>query len=176
MPAGNGKITLCGPTEDWAYRHVQQSQYCQQIVKCNDVQCCGQRRSNSNNVFPGRFLPPPFSLRYAETGIEPASSSSEGKFGSLYHRMAQSYLVPPHDFTVIQFDLYCPSLQNTLSERICNHCAAYFQSQAAIKKHLSVHKHNQLVEDDSTDATEKTMCSSDTLATVSDARLMTNCM
>ena len=43
-----------------------------------------------------------------------------------------------------------------------------------MKKHLSVHKHNQLVEEDSTEATET--ISSDALATVSDARLMTDCL
>ena len=34
--------------------------------------------------------------RNAKTGIEPANTySSEGKFGSLYQRMALSHLVPP---------------------------------------------------------------------------------
>ena len=170
VPAENGKIALCGPTEDWASRHVQQSQYCLQIVKCNDVECCGQRRSDFNNVFAGRFLPPPIPYRNTKTGIEPANTSSEGNFGSLYQRMALSHLVPPHDFVVIPFDLYCPSLQNTLTKRICKHCSAYFPSQAAMKKHLSVHKQpcNQSVEDDEpAEATES--ISSNTLATVSDA-------
>jgi len=48
---------------------------------------------------------------------------------------------------------------------ICKHCAAYFQSQAAIKKHLSVHKQpcNQPVEEDKpTEAME--IIASDTLA------------
>ena len=44
-------------------------------------------------------------------------------------------LVPPHDFTAIPFKLYCPSLQNILNKQICKHCAAYFPSQVAIKKH-----------------------------------------
>ena len=109
--------------------------------------------------------------RNAKTGIEPANTySSEGKFGSLYQRMALSHLVPPHDFTVIPFDLYCPSLENTLRKRICNHCAAYFPSQAAMKKHLIVHKQpcNQPVEDDEPAEATYTI-SSDALATVSDA-------
>ena len=84
--------------------------------------------------------------------------------------MAPSRLVPSHDFTVIPFDLYCRSLQNTLSKRICKHCAAYIPSQAAMKKHSSVHKQpcNQPVEENEpTEATET--ISSDALATVSDA-------
>ena len=84
--------------------------------------------------------------------------------------MALSHLVPPHVFTVIPFDLYCRLLQNTLNTRVCKHCAAYIPSQAAMKKHLSVHKQpcNQHIEEDErTEATES--ISSDALATVSDA-------
>jgi len=54
-----GKAELRAIDAEWHSHHVQQSQYCLQIVKCNNNSCCGQHRSNYNNAFPQRFLPPP---------------------------------------------------------------------------------------------------------------------
>ena len=53
-------------TEDWKSKHVSQSQYMLQIVKCKDKSCC-QFRTNYLDFFPNRFLPPPVPLNLPST-------------------------------------------------------------------------------------------------------------
>ena len=137
----DGKLEITPPDDEWASRHVQQSQYCLQIVKCNDEACCGQHRSNFNTVFQQRFLPPPVSYCNTNEGIVAAQvHANNGKFGSLYQRMVLSHLMPEHEFSVMPFDLYCPSLTSQLGKRICQHCKSYFPSQTAKRKHSAIHK------------------------------------
>lgn len=47
-------LDIPGPSVEWCCEHVQQSQYCLQIVKSGDVFCCGQRRTNYNELVPQR--------------------------------------------------------------------------------------------------------------------------
>jgi hypothetical protein len=48
---------------DWMAEHVRTSQYLTQIVKCEDINCCGKRRSPYFSFISSRFLPPPFPLQ-----------------------------------------------------------------------------------------------------------------
>ncbi len=54
---------------DWAVRHVQQSHYILQIVRCTDQECCGPWRSNWLQVFGQRFLPAPYPLSHDCNGL-----------------------------------------------------------------------------------------------------------
>ena len=56
------------PTELWLSTHAQTSQYFLQIIKCDDLACCGKMRSAWKTVFPKRFLPPPAILQKREEG------------------------------------------------------------------------------------------------------------
>ncbi|CAF5020512.1 unnamed protein product, partial [Rotaria socialis] len=55
------------PSEEWKSVHVRQSQYCLQIVRCDDVMCCGEWRTNFKNVLINGFLPPPVPYESNET-------------------------------------------------------------------------------------------------------------
>lgn len=70
-----GKLEISPPSDEWSSRHIQQSQYCLQIVKCSDAACCGHRRSSYNDVFPGRFLPTPVPFYNNDKGITYAPCS-----------------------------------------------------------------------------------------------------
>ena len=42
-------------------------------------------------------------------------------------------------FKVPPYDLYCPSVESCLTDRVCKVCNMYFASQVMLKKHLGVH-------------------------------------
>ena len=49
--------------EEWKSKHVRESQYFLQIVKCKDSKCCSPFRLSYLKVVKDRFLPPPVSVR-----------------------------------------------------------------------------------------------------------------
>ena len=65
-------------TEEWKAKHVRQSQYMLQIVKCSDKSCCKQWRTNYLEFFPERFLPPPVPIATSENGLQ--IDRAKGKF------------------------------------------------------------------------------------------------
>jgi len=44
-------------------------------------------------------------------------------------------------FSSIPYDLYCPSIQKVLSERIWKTCGQYFASIVMLRNHIKTHKH-----------------------------------
>ena len=59
QPEKEHSKVLFHKTEEWKAKHVRQSQYMHQIVKCSDKSCCKQWRTNYLELFPQRFLPAP---------------------------------------------------------------------------------------------------------------------
>ncbi|KAJ6646124.1 hypothetical protein Bhyg_01334, partial [Pseudolycoriella hygida] len=61
---------------NWHDRHVFQSQYLLQILKCLDSACCKPRRSSVFNFIPANGLPPispPISIRQTDVGLKLAN-------------------------------------------------------------------------------------------------------
>ena len=56
----NAEVDSAYPDENWVANHVRQSQYVLQVVRCNDIICCGDCRSNWTAVVHSRFLPAPY--------------------------------------------------------------------------------------------------------------------
>ena len=54
-------------SEEWKSKHVRESQYFLQIVKCKDSKCCSPFRSNYLKVIKDRFLTPPISVTRTKT-------------------------------------------------------------------------------------------------------------
>jgi hypothetical protein len=128
-------------SEEWKMEHVRQSQYCLQIVRCKNVECCGEWRTNLLDVLPDRFLPAPVKFVHQSSGILASEFDDErGRFGILSQRIMLSRLQPTTDFKLFPFDYYCPSVRDQLAKRICKKCGLYFPSQAAVKRHAPLHK------------------------------------
>ena len=72
-------------TEDWKAKHVRQSQYMLQIVKCSDKSCCKQWRTNYVEFFPEQFLPAPVPIATSENGLQ--IDLEKGKFQSLFQSL-----------------------------------------------------------------------------------------
>lgn len=121
----------------WRAKHVCESQYMTQIVKCDDPSCCVPARSDYFKFVPNRFLPPPIPLVQSERGLvcpdypTPTSDTRDYKFPSLFVNLALSSEILPMNaksFKKNPYDLYCPSVQKILSRRIYNKCSTYSSS------------------------------------------------
>ena len=134
--------------ERWKAEHVRQSQYCLQIVRCDNDVCCGPWRSNLKGVLSERFIPPPIPFIQGDNGPEaPEPHQNQlgavqfGQFGSLFMRITMSSVLPRavQNYRIIPYDLYCPSIQAHLNQRICKWCGLYHVSQKALKPHTRIH-------------------------------------
>lgn len=131
----------------WFANHVRTSQYFTQIVKCVDTACCSRPRSSYFSLIPSRFLPPPIPIHQSEEGLKAPESRADQenhRFPSLFVSLALKWedLLPrsTRSFKQLPFDLYCPSVQKTLVERICKVCHVYFASKVMLQKHFVLHK------------------------------------
>ena len=138
---------LGGADPEWASRHVQQSRYSLQIVKCADTDCCSDFATNWMDVFQSRFIPPPAVYKYSPAGRvaeEPRlvfEKPKEYKYAPLKDRLIQQ--LRPREaekYAVTPFDLYCPSMFDKLKKGICQHCNSYWPTQAAMQRHAKCHK------------------------------------
>ncbi|CAF1501051.1 unnamed protein product, partial [Rotaria sordida] len=108
--------------ESWCDRHVLQSKYTLQIVRCDLSDCCGEWRSNFSQVFPQRFLPPPVPfLRSSSDLVIAANDFEQGRFyDSLFQRLQLNNLV--HDAiksSSVSFDYFCTSVKQSISRLTC---------------------------------------------------------
>ena len=133
--------------QHWFSILVRTSQYCTQIVKCQDLACCSRPRSSYFSLIPTRFLPPPIPVNQSEEGLKAPESRSDQDnhhFPSLFVSLALKWdeLLPRSTrlFKQLPFDLYCPSVQNSLMERTCKVCNVYFASKVMLQKHSVIHK------------------------------------
>ena len=62
------EIDLGEVDPEWASRHVRQSRYSIQIVKCADTDCCPGFATNWMDVFQSRFIPAPASVQVCSAG------------------------------------------------------------------------------------------------------------
>jgi hypothetical protein len=133
---------------DWFSRHVRTSQYFTQVVKCKELDCCSVPRSSYFHVVPLRFLPPPIPLQQTiAEGLQSPDRSSPGehtKFPPLFVAPSINWadVLPKstRSFKQLPYDLYCPSVQCVLLERICKEYGLYFASKVLLKQHAIIHK------------------------------------
>lgn len=125
----------------WYAKHVRESQYFLQIVKCNDAQCCSKQRSNIRDILPDGFLPPPHLLHQSSSGIViPTANDKKSKFAPLLLNLASKIKPKSDEFKIIPYDFHCPSIQEALNNRICKICGIYFASNKSMLNHKkSIH-------------------------------------
>ncbi|XP_065639521.1 uncharacterized protein LOC136072280 [Hydra vulgaris] len=80
-PNSENRVQLKQFGAEWDAKHVKESQYLLQIVKCNDQNCCCYRRSSLFHLIPTGFLLPPISLFQGENGLE--CNNTKNNFASL---------------------------------------------------------------------------------------------
>lgn len=131
--------------QQWFAEHVRTSQYCLQIVKCNNLMCCTAPRSSYFQFVPTRFMPGPIPLSQTDDGVKaPERSDFERHlFPPLSIQLHLSRELLPRStrvFKALPYDLYNPSVQSELIGRICKCCNLYFASKVMLKNHMQIHK------------------------------------
>ena len=135
------------PDQDFVSRHVMQTRYGIQIVKCINPNCCEPFKTNWMSIIKSQFLPPPAIHEFTSTGlraVEPSVYLSNPKnytFARLKQRIISNFLPnEAENFIRPPYDLYCPSMQDKLEKCICTTCGKYWPSEAAKKRHQKCHK------------------------------------
>lgn len=126
-------------TEQWKQRHVRQSQYLLQIVKCGNASCCQPPRTNIHDIFKQQFLPPPIPIIRTSTGPKIGRvEDTDSHFLDLSSRIACASLLS-HPMKC--FDTYCPSSQPKIkgNSYTCEVCANYFVTKSALSSHKKIH-------------------------------------
>jgi len=138
--------------QKWCDVFLRTSQYLTQIVKCMDNMCRLKPRSSYFSVVTGRFLQPPLPITQASVGLKIPERNIGGtshNFPSLF--VAQSLKVSDilshssNPYRYIPYDLYCPSIQYLLSDRICKICHSYFSSLIMLRRHSMTHKQDLII-------------------------------
>lgn len=100
-------------------------------------------------MLPRRFLPPPVSLVQSSEGLRGASRDQVQCFPSVFvlNSIDTQRILPKAiaGFKILPHDLYCPSLKNTLKDRVCAICGLYFASQVMLNSHKKVHNASKTV-------------------------------
>ena len=125
---------------EWRTNHVRESQYCLQIVKCDDPECCSPFRSSLRKVLKDRFLPPPLKLYQNADGLLKCADSdhADAKFLDLSARLAINIEPENTGFTTMPYDYFCPSVNAVLADRTCPKCGIYFASKKSKNTHNKV--------------------------------------
>lgn len=126
----------------WYDRHVFQSQYFLQILKCSNIRCCKERRSSLFTFLPSNGMPSPIPIKQTNDGLKITGENEVKKFASLFATLAISdkskiemMQVPLQKSVNIPYDMFCPSVQTKLDNRTCS-CGRYFSSVSSMKVHL----------------------------------------
>ncbi|KAF2903675.1 hypothetical protein ILUMI_02498, partial [Ignelater luminosus] len=122
----------------WRDRHILQSKYCLQVVKCQDESGCSPMISRLRLYLEDGFLPAPVMFRHGLYGLEACSQENmDGRFLDISQRLQNASLVPvkpcPNDY-------YCSSVIPELQKLICPVCKKYFFRKASLTKHGKIHK------------------------------------
>jgi len=111
--------------------HVRESQYCLQLVRCNDHQCCTP--FSFRIYFRNDFY---LILFQRSTVVKALSRPMPLFLNLLLNSMAQKEKM--WEFIISPYELYCPSVEPHLSKRCCSVCGIYHASTKSATNHKSV--------------------------------------
>lgn len=138
----------------WQDRHIRRSQYFLQIVKCLDQTCCKPFKSSYLKVIPDRYLPLPVFLSQSENRLVSVELDTQvNSFcPSVLMKEEQLKSFLPTDLkdmycNKLPYDLFCPTVKDHLSSRVCKICQSYFTSQLQLRDHMKVHKQAKEIAD-----------------------------
>ena len=80
-------------SQQWRTAHVRESQYCLQLVRCNDHQCCTPWRSPLQNLLPCRFLPNPVPAKHSGQGIVTSNADNAPTFLPIFVNLQLNIMV-----------------------------------------------------------------------------------
>ena len=132
-------------SEEWKSKHVRESQYFLQIVKCKDSKCCSSFHLSYLKVVLDRFLPLPISATCTATsGLKWVKWDVDAHYLSLTQNLAlktqlgvTALKIFPKD---IPYNCSCAAAQNIMERRLCSKCRLSFASIKEVSLHEQTHK------------------------------------
>ena len=115
-------------SQEWRAEHVRESQYCLQIVRCTDLNCCSPWRSSIHQLLPGRFRPNPVLEKHNNDGFVACNTESNATFLPLFVNLQLNSHVQKEAMGVSvipPYDLHCPSVQPQIVKHCCSVCGLY---------------------------------------------------
>ena len=147
------------PTEDitgfyvsasFKSRHLITTQYMTVALRCDDQECCLPSRTIINKFFPGRRVPALIPILHTESGPKAMSLSADiskesVNFLDVFQRLAMESVLLPEELTKkfqgkVPYDVYFPSLQEKIDNRVCISCGKYFALKISLNEHKLVCK------------------------------------
>ncbi|KAL7287658.1 hypothetical protein TKK_0018299 [Trichogramma kaykai] len=127
----------------WHQKHVRESQYFLQIVKCDDRSCCTDFRSDVRLFLHDRFFPPPLLYKRHENDgrlliADPLKDAKNASFFTLFKRLSIKLNCNDPTFKNLPYDYHCSTVQDILQDRICPFCGLYFASLKNVKEHRKI--------------------------------------
>ena len=139
VPPQADKILPPPEIDEWYAKHVKDSQYCLQIVKCKDNKCCAPYRSNLTDILQNGFLPPPIPIQKNLSSGRlhvPLPAMNVTKFAPLLLQLSVKLQPEQKDFLKLPYDFYCPTVSEDLIKRTCRTCGSYFASAKSLSAHI----------------------------------------
>ena len=143
-------ITQFSVTPSYKSRHLIQTQYMTVALKCEDKSCCLPPKTMIGKFFPDRRVPTLIPLKQTSFGPQalPVTQDvvkEELSFLDVFQRLAMESFLLPEDLKMkfnnkVPYDVYFPSLQKKVDQRICKSCGKYFSLKLSMIEHRQVCK------------------------------------
>ena len=149
-------ITRFTATASFKSRHLITTQYMTVALRCDDPECCLPSRTIISKFFPGRRIPALIPIRHTASGPKAMALSADIDkenltFLDIFQRLAMESILLPEDLKnkyngMVPYDVYFPSLQEKIDNRVCRSCGKYFALQISLKEHKLVCKKKRMVD------------------------------
>ena len=147
-------ITSFSATPAFKSRHLIQTQYMTIALKCDNLMCCSPPKTIIHKFFPGRRVPALIPLKQTASGPEalplsPNVTKEELSFLDVFQRLSMESILMPEELKIkyngmVPYDVYFPTLQQKVEERVCKLCRQYFALKLSLKEHKQVgHKRSR---------------------------------
>ena len=149
-----------GFTVSAAYKsnHLIQTQYMTVALKCQDRSCCKPPKTIIGKFFPGRRVPTLIPFQHTMSGpkalpLTADVAKEELVFLDVFQRLAMELILLPEDLKVkynqmVPYDVYFPTLQQKVEQRVCKTCGKYFALKLSLTEHKQVCKSKRTLDDD----------------------------
>ena len=118
--------------EEWKSKHVRTTQYCLQIVKCENKTCCLPFRSGYLTVVKERFLPPPVPVVQTRNYLKWVLDDKGATYLTLHQNQAMKDQLRPAATLrkypgEVLYDFSNPAVKEDITKkRIYKFCGLYF--------------------------------------------------
>ena len=143
-------ITGFSASDSYKSRHLIQTQYMTVALKCDDRKCCTAPNTSIHKFSPDRRIPALIPVHYTREGpvalpITPDLYKQDLDFLCVFQRLSMESAIMPKELNQkynnkVPYDVYFPSLQDKVEDRVCKVCGKYFSLKLLLTGHKRICK------------------------------------